>query len=89
VLSYYTREIDAGCGRQNILVKDGTIVKQYLIARSGYYTGVGNPELLGQPESCLTRRGFKRVHGPQVFDALYNRWTSAEIDNDDVETELD
>ena len=89
MITYYSRPVDDGAGRQNVLVKNGVIVKQYLNAREGYYTGAGNPELVGQPESRLRKSGFKRVPGPQVFDALNNGWISAEVDNDDEETESD
>jgi hypothetical protein len=89
VITYYSRPVDAGAGRQNVLVKNGVIVKQYLNAREGYYTGAGNPELVGQPESRLRKSGFRHVSGPQVFDRLNNCWISAEVDNDDEETESD
>lgn len=89
MISYYTRPIDAGNGRQNILVKTGVIIKQYLNARQGYYTGPGNPELVGQPESQLQKLGFRRVPGPQVFDRLINDWVSAEVEDDDEEIESD
>ena len=85
-MSYYTRPIDAGSGRQNVKVKDGVVVKQYLIAREGYYTGMGNPELVGQPASRLPSLGFRRVSGPQVFDSFKGRWVSMKVEE---ESELD
>lgn len=89
MITYYTRPVDANCGRQNVQVKDGVIVKQYLMARSGYYTGTGNPELVGQPESQLQKLGFRLVPGPQVFDRLINDWVSAEVEDDDSDSLID
>src|SRR5215469_9300202 len=34
---FYTRNIDAGSGRQNVMVVDGVITRQWLEARQGYY----------------------------------------------------
>jgi hypothetical protein len=82
MITYYTRPVDANCGRQNVWVKDGVIVKQYLVARSGYYTGPGNPELVGQPESQLRKLGFEPVAGPQVFDSLTHSWVSIKLDEE-------
>ena len=87
MINYYTRPVDADSGRQNVFAKDGVIVKQYLVAREGFYSGAGNPELLGQPESYLRKSGFRRVPGPQIFDRLNNRWISAKVDDDNEETE--
>ena len=89
MMRYYTRSIDAGCGRQNVIVKDGVIVQQYLVACSGSYTGAGNPALLGQPESRLSKLGFRRVPGPQVFNLHRNCWISIEVDEVNDESELD
>ena len=89
MISFYSRPVDADSGCQNVIVKNGVIVKQYLNAREGYYTGAGNPELIGQPESRLSKLGFRRVSGPQVFNRLNNGWISAEVENDDEETETD
>ena len=89
MITYYSRSVDAGAGRQIVEVKNGVIVKQYLNARQGYYSGSGNPELVGQPKSQLWKQGFRHVAGPQVFDALINRWISVDVDNDNEETESD
>ncbi len=82
MITYYSRSVDADSGRQNVLVKDGVVVKQYLVARSGYYSGLGDPELVGQPASRLRRSGFKRVSGPQVFDAFKGRWVSMKVEEE-------
>ena len=85
MLSYYTRSIDANCGRQNVIVKDGVVVMQSLVARKGYYSGMGNPELVGQPVSRLRELDFKRVRGPQVFDSFRNSWVSITV-NEETES---
>ena len=56
----YTRSIDAGNGSQQVLLKDGKIVAQWLEANQGYYTGDGNPEFVGQMKSVLRGKGFKK-----------------------------
>ncbi len=80
MITYYSRSVDAGAGRQNVLVKNGVVVKQYLVAREGHYTGPGNPEIVGQPESGLRSIGFRQVRGPQVFNRYRNCWISIEVD---------
>jgi hypothetical protein len=82
MITYYTRDIDANTGRQNVLAKDGVILKQYLVAREGFYTGAGNPELVGQPEARMLKLGFRGVPGPQVFNRHRNRWISINVDDE-------
>lgn len=82
MITYYSRSVDAGAGRQNVLVKNGVVVKQYLVARQGYYTGPGNAEIVGQPESGLQNMGFRQVPGPQVFNRHRNCWISIEVDEE-------
>ena len=89
MITYYSRAVDADNGRQNVIAKDGVIVKQYLNARQGYYSGLGNPELVGQPESQLQKLGFRRVPGPQVFNLHRNCWISIEVDEVNDESESD
>lgn len=74
--TYYTRPIDCGCGRQNVVVDDGIIVRQTLEARSGYYTGDGNPEWVGCPKTVLRGKGFRKRPGIQVFDGW--RWRTVQ-----------
>lgn len=76
VTTFYTRSIDDGCGRQNVTVEDDVIVSQGLVARNGYYTGDGNPELVGKPKTALRGMGFKKVSGPQHFNTVTNKWQS-------------
>src|SRR6185312_15514341 len=75
-VQYYTRNVDAGSGRQNVIVKDGVITHQYLVARQGHYTGNGNPELIGQPVKALRGKGFRKVKGPQAFNSFTGKWSS-------------
>ena len=75
---HYTRSIDAGAGRQNVTVIDGKIVSQELVARQGYYTGNGNPELVGQDVKVLRGKGFKKVAGPQHFNSFAGKWQSVQ-----------
>jgi len=62
-LSFYERDIDAHCGYQIVTVKNGTIEAQSIHSkqRGTYYTGDGNPELVGQPAKALRGMGFKKV----------------------------
>jgi hypothetical protein len=73
---FYTRNVDAGSGRQNVMVVDGVITRQWLEARQGYYTGDGNPELVGQPVTALRGKGFRHVAGPQAFNSVTGKWFS-------------
>lgn len=75
-VQYWTRPVDAGNGRQNVTVADGVITAQQLVARQGYYTGDGNPELVGRPVAALRGMGFRRVKGPQAFNSFTGKWTS-------------
>ena len=47
-MKLYYRNVDAGHGRQCVLVSHGKIMEQWLEADSGHYTGSGNPEWIGQ-----------------------------------------
>jgi len=75
--TFYVRPIDDGAGRQNVTV-DGVIVRQSLVARQGYYTGDGNPEIVGKPVVALRGMGFKKVKGPQSFNSMTNKWQSVD-----------
>ena len=73
-LAFYVRSVDDGQGRQNVCAVDGIISSQSLVARSGFYTGTGNPELVGKPVSVLRGRGFRKVKGPVAFQPTTGRW---------------
>ncbi len=75
-VQYYTRNIDAGSGRQNVTAVDGIITAQELVARQGYYTGDGNPEWIGQSHAVLRGNGFRKVKCPQAFNSFTGKWYS-------------
>ena len=75
-MKLYYRNVDAGHGRQCVLVSHGKIMEQWLEADSGHYTGSGNPEWVGQKNIGLRRRGFKPLYIPvnmDVWDFLPER----------------
>ena len=60
----YTRKIDAGQGKQILIVADGTIKQQRLEPRAGgnhWYEGDGNPELVGKNIKDLRGSGFRKI----------------------------
>lgn len=67
---YYKHLVDLGGGTQFVEVTNGTITRQWLVARQGYCTGDGNPELVGQPKSKMRGYGFKKVSEPQNTQLL-------------------
>jgi hypothetical protein len=78
--TFHARELDAGNCRQNVTATDGVITDQWLEARSGYYTGDGNPEFIGQPVAILRGKGFRKVRGPVSFASGAGRWQAADPD---------
>jgi hypothetical protein len=66
----YARPIDNGAGTQTVIVNDTVIAAQWLRARTGRYTGNGNPELIGQPVRVLRGMGFTKLRGAAERDAL-------------------
>lgn len=61
MVTFYKRSVDAGHGTQYVEVVGETITRQWLEARQGYYTGDGNPELVGKPKSAMRGYGFRKV----------------------------
>jgi hypothetical protein len=59
----YRRPIDDGQGYQQVLVEHGIIVQQTLhsLHRGAWYTGDGNPDLIGKPVKALRGMGFRKV----------------------------
>lgn len=76
MIQHYARSIDDGAGRQNVTIVDGIITKQGLVARQGYYTGDGNPELVGKPKNAMHGMGFRKVAGPQTWNSFASKWQS-------------
>lgn len=60
-VNYYKRSVDAGNGTQYVELIGDRIVRQWLGARQGYYTGSGNPELVGQAKAAMRGYGFRKV----------------------------
>jgi len=56
-IELYEREIDDGHGIQQVIVEDGIVIKQELVSKgAGYYTGDGNPELVGRKIDNVKRK---------------------------------
>jgi len=69
---YKSRLVDHGNGVQVIEVTDGIITAQWLQSNGNHsYTGDGNPELVGQPESAA--RGFRKLSKQAQYDMLEAR----------------
>lgn len=71
---YKSRTVDYGNGIQVIEVTDGTITDQWLASNGNHsYTGEGNPELVGQPESAARGFGFRKLDKQAQYDMLEAR----------------
>lgn len=67
-VTFFVRLVDAGQGRQNVMVVDGIIRSQWLEGHGGsVYTGDGNPELVGEDTRALRGKGFQRKPGPMFY----------------------
>ncbi len=63
MISYYKRQVDCGNGTQYVEVLNGMIRQQWLASNGNHsYTGDGNPELVGQPQSAMRGYGFKKCN---------------------------
>lgn len=61
-LSFYKRSIDCGNGSQIVTAQNGVIIAQELVSNGNhYYTGDGNPELVGASAAALRGNGYKRI----------------------------
>jgi len=77
-LVFYQRSIDCGNGYQIVTVKDGVIEAQSLESNGHhYYTGDGNPELVGQPVAALRGMGFKKIDDRGGELSRYSRLVDA------------
>lgn len=71
---YKSRTVDYGNGTQVIEVTDGIITAQWLQSNGNHsYTGAGNPELVGQPESAARGFGFRKLSKQAQYDMLEAR----------------
>lgn len=61
-VTYKQRSVDYGNGTQYVEIVNGTVTKQWLQGNGNHsYTGNGNPEIVGKPESDLRGYGFRKV----------------------------
>jgi len=60
-VEFYKRTVDNGNGEQYLETHNGVIVKQWLTASQGRYTGDGNPELIGETKGSTRGMGFRKV----------------------------
>lgn len=76
--TFKKRPIDYGNGTQYVELNSDGIITQQWIASNGnhWYTGDGNPELVGQRESTLRGMGFRKITGSEydtVLEWSFNR----------------
>lgn len=69
---FYTRRIGHSTGTQLVMAVAGVIVSQDLAADRGWFTGPGNPALVGQPIAALRGKGFSivRRNSRREYDLL-------------------
>lgn len=68
---YKSRPVDYNRGTQYLEVIDGVITNQWLQSEGNHsYTGDGNPELVGQPESAARGMGFRKLGKQAQYDML-------------------
>lgn len=61
-VTYKQRSVDHGNGTQYVEIVNGTVTKQWLQGNGPHsYTGNGNPEIVGKPQSKLRGYGFRNV----------------------------
>jgi len=59
---YKSRTLDYGQCKQYVEILDGVVRQQWLASNGNHsYTGNGNPEIVGKPESALRGYGFRKV----------------------------
>ena len=74
----FWREIDAGHGEQIVIInEDKEIIHQEINAKSGYYTGNGNPHWVGKKTSEIKYfwKMFKEIKGDtanHITDSFIN-----------------
>jgi hypothetical protein len=76
MLELYSRGFGAGDAEQMLLVQDGVIVAQWLVAtRPAYHAGNGNPEMIGQSMAAFQGQGFRRI------DEWHGEWSADEFED--------
>lgn len=81
-MQYKKRTIDYGNGTQYVeLNSDGIVTRQWIASNGNhYYTGDGNPEIVGKKESFLRGMGFKKVASESENDMLIQWSISKDYD---------
>jgi hypothetical protein len=76
MLELYSRGYGAGDAEQMLLVQDGVVVAQWLVAtRLAYHAGNGYPEMIGQSMSAFRGQGFRRV------EEWHSEWSADEFED--------
>jgi hypothetical protein len=70
----YTRELDAGNCTQVVITLNGEVVSQSLDARQGWYTGDGNPGVVGKQIADLHGYGFHKLQAVRRRDAILSNY---------------
>ena len=72
---YKSKEVDYGQGTQYVELVDGIVTDQWITSNGNHsYTGDGNPELIGKPESALRGHSFRKLSRTQQNDMLEARY---------------
>ena len=76
MLELYSRGFGAGDAEQMLLVQDGVVVAQWLVAtRLAYHAGNGNPEMIGQSMTAFHGQGFRRI------EEWHGEWSADEFED--------
>ncbi|HEX8234817.1 MAG TPA: hypothetical protein VF600_02585 [Abditibacteriaceae bacterium] len=76
MLELYSRGYGAGDAEQMVLVQDGVVVAQWLVATClAYHAGNGNPEMIGQSMTVFQERGFRKV------EEWHSDWSADEFED--------
>jgi hypothetical protein len=76
MLELYSRGFGAGDAEQMLLVQDGVVVAQWLVAtRLAYHAGNGNPEMIGQTLTVFQDQGFRKI------EEWHGEWSANEFED--------
>lgn len=72
--TYKSRDVDYGNGTQYVELVDGVVTDQWIQSNGNHhYTGNGNPDIVGKPESSLRGMGFRKLSHTGQRDMLEQR----------------
>ena len=81
MIIYKSRTVDYGNGTQYVELINKTVSRQWISSNGNHwYTGDGNPEIVGKAESSLRGMGFRKVEGDTEYNALLNWSISKDFD---------